>query len=70
MEKENLNSKYMKNNQLSKKNISPSKYQIKKVFTAIKDFQKNNVKYLLLPTNKIVNKSSPVNIFTTTNTNI
>jgi len=48
----------------------PNKYQIKKMFATIKDFQKNNIKYLLLSEKQIENKTASPNIFTTINTNI
>lgn len=59
----------MKKNKVNKKNKIPTDKQIKKLFMSINKFQKDNMKYLLLTENKIINTSSG-NIFTTNNTNL
>ena len=59
----------MKIIQSNKKTKTPTDEQIEKMFEAIKNFQKSNIKYLLLSENRIAEKSVSPNIFTTNNTN-
>ena len=54
-----------------KKTKIPTKTQIKKMFTGIKDFQKNNTNYLLLTgSQQIFKETVSTHIITTNNTNI
>lgn len=52
------------------KTITPTDKQIKKMFVSIRNFQKNNIKYLLLSKNQNIDKTIPLQIITTNNTDI